>query len=262
MFKRIGILATLCFLLQMQSIASIVILNGLSQMKTASVGETYTGFIEIQNAGSVAKTVRIYQTDYSFDYHGNAFYKEDLASPRTNAHWIEFSPKQTSLGAGEIMQVRYKVKVPTNDSLTGSFWSLFMVEEIIPPDPNAKKQLAITTTMRYAIQIVTNIGTTGISSLKKIQQSVSNEEAGNYLHLDIENDGERLLTLKFSMQVFNKEGIRVLDTEHPSRKLYPASSLRFDFLLNGLQSGVYSAVCYADGGEDEIFGFEIDFTIP
>ena len=98
--------------------------------------------------------------------------------------------------------------------------------------------------------------------MKKIQQSVSNEEAGNYLHLDIENDGERLLTLKFSMQVFNKEGIRVLDTEHPSRKLYPASSLRFDFLLNGLQSGVYSAVCYADGGEDEIFGFEIDFTIP
>lgn len=262
MSKKIITISAILIFFQFHAIASIVILNGLAHSKTASIGESYSGYIEIQNASAVAKTIRIYQTDYTFDYNGNAFYGEDLSAARTNAHWIEFSPKQTRINAGEIIQVKYQVNIPANDSLNGTFWSMMMVEEITPPDPNASSQLAITTTMRYAIQIATNIGNTGISSLRKIQHGLSLEENGQTLFLDIENDGEQMITPKFLLEVYDNSGTKVLSTEHPARKLYPGTSLHFGFLVQVLSSGKYSAICFADGGEEEIFGFEIDFEIP
>lgn len=242
--------------------AAIIVLNGLTHENQVQPGESYRGTIEIQNAGEDEKSVKIYLTDYWFSYTGESKLDSVGSVPRTNARWIKYNPNLLNLAANETATINYEVNVPDNDTLRGTYWSVIMVEGIETPDTTKQnKGVTINTSIRYAVQITTNIGESGTSDLQFLGLQLAKENNTNILNVMIENTGERLLRPKLSLELFNESGTSVGVLKADPKKTYPGTSIKIVIPLEGINTGKYTGVLVADCDEDHIFGTNVSIEI-
>src|SRR6185436_16838252 len=94
----------------------------------AAKGETYTGRIIISNPTATPQSVRIYKTDYRFKADGTTYYEDAGTTMRSNANWVTLQAERVVVPARGDLTVPYSVKVPSSDSLKGTYWSAIMVE--------------------------------------------------------------------------------------------------------------------------------------
>lgn len=224
----------------------------------AQIGETYTRVIKIHNTGDTDQEVRIYQRDYLFNSEGASFYNEPGSNLRSNAPWTQFGPKTMLLKGQETQDIQLEITVPWTDSLVGTFWSVLMVEGVSQLDPNARGQLNINTSIRYAIQFITNIGTTGTGELEFQQPGMVSEGNQQFFDFILLNTGERLISPDVSMELFDAEtGESVKVIQLPKNGMYPTTSTKWRFPLEGIPTKkTYKAVVVADGSGEDVFGIE------
>jgi len=242
--------------------AAIVVLNGLTHELRVQPGETYRGSITIRNNGKKAKSVRVYQRDYWFNYKGESKHDQPGTLERSNGGWISFNPVLLKLEAKENATIDFEVAVPDNDSLTGTYWSVIMVEGITPPDTSGvKKGIRINTAIRYAVQIITNIGNTGKSDIQFLGLELAHENEKNVLHVVIENTGERVLRPEMNLELFDESGNSAGIIKSDLRVTFPGTSIMSTLILDGIKPGSYTGVLIADCGEDNLFGSNLSLEI-
>jgi hypothetical protein len=242
--------------------ANIVILNGLTHENTAQTGESYRGSIQIQNTAKTEKSVQIYLRDYWFSHTGESKHDPAGTLERSNAGWITFTPELITLDSSEITTIDYEVKIPDDKGLKGTYWSVIMVEGIVPPDTtNYASGVTIRTAIRYAVQIVTNIGNSGISDLKFGGLELLKQNNNNVLDVVIENTGERVLKPEVSIELFDEAGNSAGVIKEGQRKTFPGTSIKVSLVLEGIKPGNYTAILVADCDEDHIFGTNLSLEI-
>ncbi len=253
----------LIFVSSVNSDASIVVLNGLTHIHKVNEGEVTIGKIEIQNTKDSEQAVKVYQRDYLFFYTGEAHYDEPGSHTRSNANWMDISPTYLTLGPNEKATILYEMKVPENVPMDGTFWSVIMVEGVKPVRENAlARGVSINSLVRYAIQIVSNIGETGERNLDFLQADLDNTESGTSLQVAIKNVGERLLIPELSVEFFDENGESKGVFSAEKKKLYPLTSSNFIVDLKGIEPGNYQAVILADCSEEDVFGVNLELKIP
>ncbi|MFK7982110.1 MAG: hypothetical protein AB8G86_19170 [Saprospiraceae bacterium] len=241
---------------------SIVVINGLTHIHEANNGEIVRGVIEIQNTGFETRAVRVYQKDYLFSHSGEVFYNEPNSNPRSNAQWIDFSPSYLELAPQQKTVINYEITIPTGQELTGSYWSVLMVEGILPIAPELPKNgLNISTIMRYAVQVATNIGASGTHNLEFIEAKLDKIDGNPVGSVALVNSGERLLMPEVSIELFNEEGQSVSIVKTTKKKIYPGTSTRFFLDLGDLPEGTYQAVVLADCSEEDVFGLNLSLAL-
>lgn len=259
---KLFIAGLLAVFLPIFSIASVEVAGSLSHKHTGKPGDIYTGTIDIVNHSDIDQEVKIYQTDFLFNYEGKTFYDEPESHNRSNAGWITYSPTFTILKAKEIQHIQYEVKIPGNDSLVGTYWSIIMVEGVEPIIPGQKGQLNINTTMRYGVQIVTKMGKTGIGKLRFMKPSLTVEDDNLFLDVNIENTGERVISPIVTAEFFDETGKSIKVFEVPKNGMYPTTSARFRFKIEGIEGKkTYQVLIIADGGDDDVFGLETTLNL-
>lgn len=252
----VAILSPLC------SSANIVVLNGLTHENQSRPGETYRGSIQIQNTANKQKSVRVYLRDYWFSHTGESKHDPAGTLPRSNGPWISYSPELATLGPNETTTISFDVAVPDNDSLAGTYWSVIMVEGITPPDTsNANTGVTINTAIRYAVQVITNIGNTGKSDIQFLGLQLAKQQEKNVLDVVIENTGERILKPEMSLELFDDAGNTVAVIKAEKRKTFPGTSIRVQLILEGIEPGNYNGVLIADCSEDNVFGTNLSLEI-
>lgn len=240
---------------------SIVVLNGLTHEKTALPGESFRGTIEIQNTAESSKSVKVYLRDYLFNYNGESRHDEPGTVARSNSGWITYNPELLTLAGGEKASIEFEVKVPEQDSLKGTYWSVIMVEGIVPPDTTRKTGVTINTAIRYAVQVVTHIGNTGTSDLQFLGLEMNKEDNNSILNVLIENTGERQLKPKLALELFDENGNSAGIFNAESRKTFPGTSVRMMLNLEGIKPGKYTGVLVADCSDDNVFGTNISLEL-
>ncbi len=249
-------------IIPLSSFSAIEVIGNTIHKHTGLQGDTYTGAIVIRNLADTDQEVRIYQTDYLYNWEGQSFYDEPVSHSRSNAGWIELSPKFIILKAKETQNIQYEVKIPENDSLTGTYWSLLMVEGVNPIDPDRKGQLNISTSTRFAIQVVTNIGNTGIGELRFMQPTLTTEGDNLFFDVVMENVGERLISPIVTAEFFDETGKSVKVFEVSKKGMYPTTSVTFRFKIEGIEAEkTYYVILVADGGDDDVFGLETTLNL-
>ncbi len=180
--------------------ASVAVVGGLTREAVVQPGATIEGRLVLRNAGETASQARIYQSDYLFWADGRNEYGEPGSTPRSNATWLQVTPSQVTIEPGATESVYYTLRVPEQADLVGTYWSLIMVEPIAeaalePPTPEeGKAKVGFQTVLRYAVQVVTHLGTSGTQELKFTERALSRTEDGKLvLSIDAENMGERWL---------------------------------------------------------------------
>jgi len=256
------IFLSFAFLFPVTTYGSIVVINGLTHIHEANNGEIVRGVIEIQNTGFETKAVRVYQKDYLFSHSGEIFYNEPNSNPRSNAQWIDFSPSYLELAPQQKTVINYEITIPTGQELSGSYWSVLMVEGILPIAPELpQKGLNISTIMRYAIQLATNIGESGTNNLEFIEAKLDKIDGNPVGSIALVNSGERLLIPEVSIELFNEEGQSVSIVKATKKKIYPGTSTRFLLELGDLPKGTYQAIVLADCSEADVFGLNLSLSL-
>jgi hypothetical protein len=247
------------FLLPLSLMASVEVIGSLKQVYNTNPGDVVKGQIKIQNNDATDQEVRIYQTDFLFNFQEQTFYDEPGAQKRSNAGWIQYSPKTVILKSKESRNVEYEITVPKGDSIIGTYWSVIMVEGVDPIDPNQKGDLSIRTATRYAVQVVSEINNRGTGKLKFMDPTLIKAEEGKklYLAIDLVNEGQHYIAPEVSIELYDQDGNLAKKITAPKRGLYPTTSARFKLDLEGIPSKkTYTAMIVAAGADDDVFGLE------
>jgi len=138
--------------------------------------------------------------------------------------------------------------VPDDRILVGTFWSLILIESSL--------------SKRYAIQIITNIALTGKVQVEFVNTSLVREEGNVFLHVDVKNTGERLLSPVLYVELYEEDGEFVGKVEAGTWRIYPESSVRYRAEVTHLPAGVYNAMILLDNLDEHVFGTEflLDLT--
>ena len=266
MNKTIFISLAINFFLTSVVHPQVSVIGDLVRERVSNIGETYDGVIYVRNFSDEARDARVYQTDYLCFSDGSVIYGEPAGQdPRSNAAWITYNPHYLTVPPKEVSEVHYTITVPADANLTGSYWSMFMVEGVSlePPsavtDETGQNVLSIRHVIRYAIQMVTHIGESGTRAISFLNTELLKEEGTRILQVDIENTGERFMKLIVWSELYNDEGGFIGRFEGGERRLYPGTSVRYEIDLSEVPEGTYQALVVADGGGDDIFG--INYTM-
>jgi len=252
------IFLSLVLLISLSANASVEVIGSLKHVQNAKPGEVIKGEIKIQNNNSTDQEVRIYQTDLLYNSQDQTFYDEPGGNRRSNASWIQFSPKTAILKAKEVRNIEYEITVPQTDSLKGTYWSVLMIEGVAPIDPNQKGDLSIRTVTRYAVQIVTEMADKGNGSLKFLEPTlIRKEDKKLFLAVDLINNGDHYISPEVSIELYDETGTSVKTITAPKKGIYPTTSTRFMLDLEGLPSKkTYKAMIVAAGLDSDVFGLE------
>lgn len=251
----IGIL--FIYLFPLISFAAIEVEGSLRHIHSGMRGDVYKGEIRLHNSDEFEHEVKIYQTDLQYNYKDFTFYEEPVTHKRSNAKWIQFSPKTLIVKGNETTYIQYEVTIPKGDTIFGSYWSVLMIEGVIPIDLTKPGQLNISTVTRYAVQIVTEIADRGKDDLKISEPTIINEGDKVFLAIDIENIGDNYISPDVSIELFDESGKSVKTLKAPKKGLFPTTSARFRFSLEDIEGKkTYQVLIIAAGQDKSVFGLE------
>lgn len=254
-------------LLQIVSIpgadAGMSVLGELSHVNILGPGEKGEGVIVLKNTEDSPVGVKVYQTDYLFFSDGRNLYDNPGSHPRSNALWLTLGRTQVVIPPQATFPLYYTVQAPRDTVLSGTYWSMIMVEQIpVATDecPKPKNSIGITTIMRYGVQIITEIGDTGTNNIKFLEKKLIQKDGKTLLQLDVENTGNKWYSPLVSCDLYNTEGAFVKRYECKKVRIFPTCSVSYQIPLD-VPKGKYKALILFDIGKNDIFGAEYDMEI-
>ena len=237
----------------------VSVIGELARTSALKPGGTFEGVILLRNNAKEPADVRVSQADYLFQSNGTNDYPLPGSAPRSNASWMTVIPAQVKIAPGETQQVHYKGVAPADPKLRGTFWSVIMVEPnsaaaVTPEGTGARVAVGIQTTIRFAVQIVTELGKGATQSLKVLEKSLAQEEGKRALQLDVANDGERVMIPTVTAELFDAKGASVGVFKGGRSRIYPECSVRAKVDLSSVPPGNYTAMVLLDSGEAQVMG--------
>ncbi|HEY6125056.1 MAG TPA: hypothetical protein VIV63_10400 [Steroidobacteraceae bacterium] len=234
-----------------------------TQIHSAKPGDTYRGAIAIRNPGSEVVQVKLYQSDYLFFADGQNRFDRPGSSTRSNAGWLRLNREQIDIAPGGVATVDYEVQVPPDSRLTGTYWSVVMVQELPAGEAAGATRpgMKLTQTLRHAIQIITEMGESGRSEIAFRNARLVGEGAERGLDIDLENTGERWLRTDVWLELHDTNGRVVGRFVAPRRRSFPGTSVRNRIELGSAPAGKYLGLLVADGGRNDLFGMQVELDL-
>lgn len=243
--------------------AQVIVRGPLAFDHDVHAGDSVRQEFVIENAGDSVMTATVYQTDYAFSSDGTNTYGAPGSVARSNAPWIRFSPSVLRLAPGMRATVQYEVTVP--DSAAGSFWSILMVEgqpgDLLDDDADRAEGVGVRQRTRYGVQVATHIRGSGSPALEFAEGALESGPDGPMLRIDLVNTGDRMLRPDLSLRIVDAAGHEYGPFQAAPRRLYPGTSVRQAIALRDIPPGRYAAILVADGGDDAVFGLELDLNL-
>lgn len=252
--------------------ARVQVVSGLTDRYTVAPDGVYEGAIELENTGDRSAKVMIYQSDYLFAAAGGTEYDPPGTTPRSNAEWLELGPDSVVVPPNDTLSIPYKLKVPDDARLQGTYWSVVMIEPVdaSPKEDGsgsdskeeAKMEFGIAQRLRYAVQVITDVGETGDPHVvPENPKLVLREDGTHTFQVDLQNDGTRWVVPKVWLEVYTDEGVLVDRFIGQRLRIYPNTSVRESIPVGKLNAGRYQALLVADGGGEHVFGARYSFTV-
>ncbi len=247
--------------------ASVVVQGPLVQEHQLQTGQEAAGSFEINNPEDRPQEVKIYQTDLFPHADGGIDYGEPGRLPRSNARWISYTPQSLVLPPRETVKIDYTIRVPGDPTLRGTYWSVLMVEGVSESSPESvlgdpsRPQIAIRQVLRYAIQVICNVGTGATRQLKFSNIRLLQETDKRVLAVEMENAGGQMLIGRLWTELYDSGGRLVTRLDSEPKRMYPGASGRFTVDLVGLQEVTYKALVVVDCGGDDVFGASVKLVL-
>ncbi len=248
--------------------AGVYLNSDMTQEKVVRAGESYRGTIVLKNTDDTPAEAKVYQTDYSYAADGTSLYGEPGRLPRSNAKWISLSREVVTVQPKGTERIDFEVTVPGGKAagLAGSYWSMIMVEPITKESRESaaavpQGTVQVSQSMRYGVQVVTQIGKTGTTNLTFANPQLVNKEGKRLFAIDVTNTGERSLRPGLWLELYTETGNPVGKFQGEARRLHPSTSVQFLIDLGQTPNGKYLGLVVADGTGDNLYGANVELEI-
>ena len=240
--------------------AQLKVTSDLSNDLAVEAGQVYTGTIQVRNTSKTVQTAVVMHKDYLFFADGSNRYDEPGTLARSNAPWITFSPARLAIPPGQTMPVQYEVRVPDDEALCGSYWSMLLVEAQAAPRSKGEG-LGMRAKMRFGVQVATHLGgdAEGACSTEIAMNAVQlarNAEGQPTLVVTLENTGAQFVRPRFWVEL-HSDAAEPVRLEGKAYRLYPGTSVAQRLDVSEVPKGAYQAVLVVDGGEEAVFGTQV-----
>ena len=231
-----------------------------TRMHTVKPGDIVDGLIVLVNTGASPESVRITRRDRLSDDRIGTRYLEPGEFERSNAPWIEISQDEVLIPAGQQLTLLYRIHVPEDQRLSGTYWSALVIE---PQATGVQTRVSgedgpailIRQVVRHELMIITQVADTGDRQIEFVDPQLQRGDDGRYIfHVLIENTGERLLNPKVWLELYDESGRFLGRFERDSRRIFPQAAVRQQFDLGVLEPGAYPALLIVDAGDIHVFG--------
>ncbi len=253
--------------------ATVMLAGGLSHEYKLQPGGTMTGQLELRNTGKQPVEIKLYQEDVRIRADGSTEYVPGSGShARSNAAWISLPTDRIVLAPGAKQPIAYTLQVPNQANLAGSYWSSLVLEPVSNRSPESqlktpqspdKPDITIQQRVRYAVQVVTNIGNQGQANLTFSPPKISKTAKGQrQFQVDVRNTGNQFSRPKVWLDVFSPQGQEMGRFEADTHGLYAGERESFQLNIASLPPGQYKGLLAAeDNGSGQVFGSDINLNI-
>ena len=262
---RRAVLLVLAVVLAGPVTAQIYVEGSLTQRVELEPGGSHSAGIVVRNVGDEPAEVRLIQYDYRRSNLGDRYYTQPGSIERSNADWISITPRRFSIPAGEDYTISYVLTVPSDDSLSGTYWSMLIVEPVPDQSPESSEYdaeetgVSITTVLRYAILFVASIGSSGTIQPEITGAVLTLQEGTPVLGVDVSNSGTRILDINVWVELYDAAGTFTGRWDGSEASVLPAR--RYPIPLDDVPAGSYTALVVLDCGENNVFGASIPVQI-
>lgn len=242
--------------------AQVAVVGDLARDYDVTPGSVVTGTIAVHNPTDAPRQAKVYQTDYAFFLDGSNYFDEPNTLARSNADWIVFSPSFVTVPPGEQIEVAYRLSVPQDSTpLSGSYWSVIMVEDIPAEAPEStidstKKEVRVglRQVYRYAVQVASHVRDKEEYEIAFAGVDLEPGSTGQLLRVGVQNAGNVLVRPKVWIELFDESGTNLGKRDSEVARIYPETSVSYRFDLSDLDGGDYEVLVVVDAGDDNLFG--------
>jgi len=248
--RHIAAYLVLFFFISMQSFGTIVVLNGLTHQHTGSDGSIITGKIKLKNDGEKSEKFGAYKQDMLFSCGKNEVFSSTETHDRSLKNWLKTSVDEKSLAGGEEYELSYTINIPRQVDKKGTYWVVIMIEPGDPVSTSEKNGLNIASKVRYAIQILVDLGsfeapkmTFEDINLKKTQIS------SRLVEVQLKNEGQFAVRTKMQLEIYDAKGQKIKTLDAHPRRVFPEKCSNFEIEVSDLPKGKYDGVLVADNSK-------------
>ncbi|MBA4851226.1 hypothetical protein [Emticicia sp. BO119] len=245
----------------MASNAGIQVQNGLTHTHSGIAGNVLTGKIRVKNIGKKEERILLYKQDLSLSCNGSLEYSNVGNHLRSSASWIQTSVDEKVIGVNEEYDIIYTITIPDSADISGTYWNIIMVEGVDPIKEEADKGVKVSSRVRYAVQMIVDVGTFQSPQMAFENFAYKKNQAGNQtIHVQLANKGNYASKTRLTLEVYDAKGEKLKVIESQSKRLYPQKCNDFELELKDLPIGKYEGIIVADNGKD-LFGANITISI-
>lgn len=265
-WTKISLLLALALLLTPSWAQNFNVASPLVEEFKLNPGEAVSGQILLQNTTNGPLVVRLSQGDYQLKPGGVEFLPPG-SQPRSNTAWIALSQAEVTLPPGGQAAVNYRIQVPKDPNLKGTYFSMIFVEAVEPepqPPQNPGENtvgLGIVQRLRYAVQLLVNVGESGEPKVSFPKARLVTTTSGAVLEVEVNNEGDRYIRPMVRLDLFREDGASLGSLQQGPITLVPGSGVLLQLTLPKLTPGTYQAALVLDGGGNFVFGKRYRFTL-
>lgn len=217
--------------------------------------------IPLGNDSDTPMRITLKQCDYLYDASGINHFDPIGSHPRSNGKWITLHTDQVVLNPESNTDLFYKIRVPNDPALQGSYWSLILIEPDQVFHPTTQQQgMHLQIKVRYAYLVITTFkGGKGDLQINNLTQNVSNAEKRAFF--DVTNTGTLFLEPKLTLQLYDGQGKLYKTKKVTAEKILPTTSTKYNVDLSDVNQGTYSGLLLLESGDEHLFGERVQLTL-
>lgn len=248
------------FLFPTAVLGRVSVLSGLTQIHKLQTGNQVTGKLILKNESSRASRVVIYQQDLMASCGESLGYFPVNSHAKSMAKWVKPAVDERVLAPNEEYTLFYTIDVPAQGVETGSYWSVLMIEAADPLKEETSQGLKINSVVRYAIQLIGEMGAPEFPTLSVEDVEVVRNQDRLSLNVRVRNNGLFSTIGKIQLEVYNDKQEKIQTFQGASKRVYPAYCNQFEVELKELPKGKYDCILILDNGRD-LFGSTVNLEI-
>lgn len=220
------------------------------------------GVLTLVNPDQSSHQASISLSDVRSDPKLGTVYLKAGTLPRSNTSWIELPSSVVTVPAKGMITVPYRINIPEN-AASGTHWGVLLVRPTASEGANptqAVNGVSLRQVTEYAVQVMVHLPG-GQSKLKFQSPSISKNDAGMMLSVEISNSGERITEPTTRAEVYDAQGQLIQKIDGRLRRILPGFSVAEVVELKNLKPGKYQILVMADDPKGEVVGARYNITV-
>lgn len=258
--KKIFLTLVLIASLGSSAFASVTIINGLTHMYNGNSGDVIEGEVVLINGSDIEQRVKFSINEAIFSCGANRIFTEKNPHLQSSSEWIDSGITERLLLPRERYVHKFKIRIPKDQSLKGSFWSVMMVYVERPiKEEMLNNSIGLNTKIRYAVGLLTNVNGYDQPNLDFEQVQLEDKTGKKALGIKMKNDGAFIEGVKLSLEVYDANGNKVKVLETDRNLVFPGVCKDYIIDISDLPKGEYQCLLLAEARKEYV-GTNISLT--